>query len=111
MNKLFSKIAIGAILLTSIYSNAFAGAEVIVTLNTGNTYTWQFEEFEEAAEFMADRVESGRCSPKVVNLQIRSVYIDGLDDPRHAFSYYHGIELNESMIWVIYIKVKDMIWK
>jgi hypothetical protein len=80
------------ILLTSILSIAHAGAEVVVTLNTGDQYKWQFEEFEEAAEFLADRVESDRCSPKVANLEIRSIYIDGLDDPRDQFAYYHGIQ-------------------
>jgi hypothetical protein len=92
MKKSILKILIGALLLTSLFSTAYAGAEVVVTLNTGDKFTWQFEEFEDAAEFLADRVESGRCSPKVANLEIRSVYIDGLDDPRDKFAYFHGIE-------------------
>lgn len=75
----------------TIHSKSFAGAELVVTLNTGDTFTWQFEEFEDAAEFLSDRFESGRCSPKIANVEIRSVYIDGLDDPILEFSWYHGI--------------------
>lgn len=81
------------LLLIGLSSTVFAGAEVVVTLNTGAEFKWQFEEFEDAAEFMADRVESGRCSPKVANIEIRSVYIDGLDDVQDKFAYFHGIEL------------------
>jgi hypothetical protein len=92
MNKTITKIATGLLLLTGLYTTAYAGAEVVVTLNTGAQFTWQFEEFEDAAEFMADRIEEGRCSPKVANLEIRSLYIDGLDDVEDKFSWYHGIE-------------------
>ena len=92
MKNTILKITTGILLLSSLYTTAYAGAEVVVTLNTGAEFKWQFEEFEDAAEFMADRVEAGRCSPKVVSLEIRSVYIDGLDDPRDDFAYYHGIE-------------------
>jgi hypothetical protein len=92
MNKTLIKITTGALLLAGLYTTAYAGAEVVVTLNSGAEFKWQFEEFEDAAEFMADRVESGRCSPKVAKLEIRSVYIDGLDDPINQFAYFHGIE-------------------
>lgn len=67
-----------------------AGAEVVVNLNDGGEFKWQFENMEDASEFLADRVESGRCSPKVVSVAIRSVYIDGLDDPKDKFAWYHG---------------------
>jgi len=90
-NILIKIVTVTSVLAAFLLPTAFAGAVVVVTLNTGDQYTWQFEDFEDASDFFADRVESGRCSPKVANIEIKSVYIDGLDDPDYAFNYFHGI--------------------
>lgn len=88
---IFKKLT--AIALSTFFiSTANAGAQIEVTLNNGDTFRWQFNNFEEAGEFLADRVESGRCSPKVANVEIKSLWIEGIDEPEDKFAYYHGIE-------------------
>lgn len=75
-----------------IHTTAHAGAEIIVNLNNGDVFKWQFFDIQEASEFLSDRVDSGHCSPKVANIEIRSVWIDGIDSIDDKFAYYHGIE-------------------
>jgi hypothetical protein len=89
-NKIFGTMLVAVVLFLNV---AHAGAEIVVNLNTGAEFKWQFMDMEEASEFLADRVESGRCSPKVVSVEIRSVYIEGLDNPKDKFAWYHGVEM------------------
>lgn len=92
MKKNILKTISTVVLSTLLYSTAHAGAQIEVTLNNGDTFRWQFNTFEEAGEFLSDRVESGRCSPKVANVEIKSLWIDGIDDEEDKFAYFHGIE-------------------
>ena len=70
---------------------ANAGAEVVVKLNTGQEFKWQFFDMQEASEFLADRINSGRCNPNIEMVRVYSKYIDGMDDVSNKFSWYHGI--------------------
>lgn len=79
---------IGLVMLTGI---SYAGGELTVELNTGDEFKWQFNDVQEASEFLADRVESGRCNPNIVNIRIKSKFIDGLDEPNNKFGWYHGV--------------------
>jgi len=72
-----------------------AGAEITVKLNTGDQFKWQFFDMGEASEFLADRIDSGRCNPDIVSIRLRSRYIEGMDDPQNKFSWYHGIRTGE----------------
>lgn len=88
-NKIFGV----AWVLIALYLNvAQAGATVEVSLTTGENYTWQFMDMDEASEFLAAKIENGGCSPKVESVIIRSVYIKGLDDEELEFSWFHGID-------------------
>jgi len=85
------KNVVGAIVLT-VAGWVNAGAVVVVNLNDGREFKWQFEEMVEAEEFLADRIAEGRCSPMVVSVTIRSEYIAGLDDEEDGFAWYHGFK-------------------
>jgi hypothetical protein len=90
-NKIFKNLS-AVMLAVFVSSVSYAGAEVEVTLNNGDSFKWQFFDMVEASEFLADRVESGRCSPQVANVEIRSLWIDGIDEEEDKFAYFHGIE-------------------
>ena len=94
-NKIFGTMLVAAVLFLNV---AHAGAEIVVNLNTGAEFKWQFMDMEEASEFLADRIESGRCSSKVVSVEIRSVYIEGLDDEKLKFSWFHGADKMNSYL-------------
>lgn len=92
MKKSITKILTSIFLLTTLHSTAYAGAEVVVTQVTGGQIKWQFENMEDAGEFLADRIESGRCAnKKVASVEIKSVYIDGIDNPEDKFAWYRGV--------------------
>jgi hypothetical protein len=75
-----------------LYSiTSFSGALVVASLSNGDRYSFQFFDFSEAAEFVADRIDRGECDSNLVNLSIKSVYIDGLDSNKSEFGWFPGI--------------------
>jgi hypothetical protein len=88
-NKIFRVVLV----LTSLFSGiAHSGAEIVVNLTTGEEFKWQFMDMDNASMFLADRINSGKCSPKIISVTIRSVYIDGIDD---EYSWYHSVDKTE----------------
>lgn len=71
--------------------NSYAGTLLTIVFNDGKEYSFQFEDMEEAAEFVNIRYEEKGCHKNVVKLVMESKYIEGIDDPEDRDTYYHRI--------------------